>query len=117
MLEPQYVYRAKILHIVDGDTVDLFVDLGLRSWTVARVRLLGVNSPERTEAGWAEAKAWTAAWFKAHPEVVVATRMDHTDKYGRWLGTVGLPGDDGDTINQAIVAAGHAVLKDYSASH
>ena len=42
-----YEYRCKILRIVDGDTVDVDVDLGFGTWMhKERVRLLGIDTPE-----------------------------------------------------------------------
>ena len=39
-------YKAEILRIVDGDTVDVRIDLGFNMWHKCRVRLMGINAPE-----------------------------------------------------------------------
>lgn len=44
--EPHYTYAAKVLRVVDGDTIDLMVDLGFRTFKKVRVRLHGVDTPE-----------------------------------------------------------------------
>ncbi|GAG20500.1 unnamed protein product, partial [marine sediment metagenome] len=41
-----YTYRAKLDRVVDGDTVDLFVDLGFNICIKDRFRLLGIDTPE-----------------------------------------------------------------------
>lgn len=56
--EPGYVYRAEVRRVVDGDTVDLDVDLGFGVWRMAeRVRLMGVDAPERWTPAGAEISA------------------------------------------------------------
>jgi len=74
-----YEYRAKVVEIIDGDTYDLKIDLGLRVQTKIRVRLHGVDTPETygVKAGSAEwkrgqaAKAFVRAWFEAGHAVAV----------------------------------------------
>ena len=45
-MEPAYRYRAKLVRVVDGDTIDLDIDLGFYIRITERVRLEGVNTPE-----------------------------------------------------------------------
>lgn len=42
----QNVYRCKVLRVIDGDTVELEIDLGLKVKCVSPVRLFGIDSPE-----------------------------------------------------------------------
>jgi len=42
----QFCYSAKVKRVVDGDTVDLLVDLGFDIHHKIRVRLYGINTPE-----------------------------------------------------------------------
>ena len=42
----KYIYRARIDRVVDGDTVDAFIDLGFDTHKVIRIRLVGINAPE-----------------------------------------------------------------------
>jgi len=74
-----YEYRARLVRVVDGDTYDLTIDLGLRVQTKARVRLRGVDTPEtygvrRGSDEWTRgraAKDFVLEWFAAHgPELV-----------------------------------------------
>lgn len=107
-----YRYRAKIVRVVDGDTVDLEVDLGFRIRHQVRVRLLGINAPESAgpDASTAgkDAKAFlTSRLGIAGLDVNLETHLDATDKYGRLLGKIWLRGVD-QTINEEMVALGYA---------
>ena len=41
-----YIYNAKCLRVVDGDTLDATIDLGFDTWKKIRIRLVGINTPE-----------------------------------------------------------------------
>jgi micrococcal nuclease len=48
----QYIYQATLERVVDGDTVDIVIDLGFSTFRKERIRLYGVDAPEiNTEAG------------------------------------------------------------------
>ena len=84
-----YIYKAELVRVVDGDTVDLIIDLGFDTSRKERFRLYGIDAPEmRTEAG-KEAKAWL--WEALQPleaiyvqTIQLATKAKR-DKYGRFL--------------------------------
>ena len=84
-----YQYASKLLKVVDGDTVDLVVDLGFMVGITNRFRLDGIDAPEMRTPTLVEGKA-----SKAHLEALLADaqmgiiRVDSTgkDKYGRWVG-------------------------------
>lgn len=108
-----YDYRATVLRWVDGDTVDLLVDLGFTVQVRQRFRLLGIDTPEvnrkaSREAGNA-ATAYAAGLAPVGCDVVVQSHK--TGKFGRWLAVV-LPVDgDGEplqSVNDALLEAGHA---------
>lgn len=84
-----YEYRAKVLRLVDGDTVDAAIDLGFGLAFTARFRLAGLNTPERGQAGGAAATEALrkALYDAAGPGGYVACRTDRDrqDKYGRYL--------------------------------
>lgn len=107
-----YEYRAKVERVVDGDTVDVVVDLGFDVHVRQRLRLLGINAPEKTgptrEAGYA-ARDYLAELLGAGP-VTVSTSTDAREKYGRYLAWI-IAG--GVRVNQAMVEAGHAVRANY----
>lgn len=100
-------YQVKLVRVIDGDTVEMDVDLGFRITSRQRFRLLGVDTPERNEPGWAEATAFTRAWFEERPLGLTA-ETEKSDSFDRWLATVRgpLPGDP--SLNFALGAAGHA---------
>jgi micrococcal nuclease len=109
MLEPSlYVYRAKVIKVVDGDTLDLSVDLGMEITKSTRVRLIGINCPETNTPEGKQAKAYVEAWCLSNPEVLIHTTKDRKEKYGRYLATVVSPGIQGQTLNQLLLDVGLA---------
>jgi len=85
-----YEYAAKVTKIVDGDTVDIELDLGFHITITQRCRLRGINCPEtrgsQKEAG-LSAKQYTQAWITATDNAVVirSHKPYSDDKYGRFL--------------------------------
>lgn len=57
-------YRARFVRVVDGDTFELDVDLGFHVWTRVLVRLQNVNTPERGEPNYSQARDFTGHWFR-----------------------------------------------------
>ena len=127
-----YTYQAKLIEIIDGDTVDLLIDLGFGVHVRERCRLYGIDAPEMpTEAGKA-AKAYLESLLGAATgELYVATRKmarkpkERTDKYGRYLAVLydGISSMEEDeenaaeqkipnmlwsSINRRMVQMGHA---------
>jgi micrococcal nuclease len=78
-----YCYRGTILRWVDGDTLDIEVDLGFKVKTLQRFRLIGVNTPERGEPGFKEAKALAERLAPIGSSLLFESMK--SDKYGRWL--------------------------------
>jgi micrococcal nuclease len=118
-----YIYRAELIRVVDGHTVDLIIDLGFDTSRHERFRLYGIDAPEmRTEAGKA-ARAWLWDALQPLEAIYVQTLQLATkakrDKYGRFLAV--LYSDLGDlraklppktlaleSINAQMIEAGHA---------
>lgn len=100
-----YEYRAKLLRVVDADTLDIRVDLGLHIHHDLRVRLIDVDAPERFTP---EGKAATAFALEyiGDDALIVNTVRDKTEKYGRYLAYV-RPENRVVTLNGALVAHGH----------
>jgi len=110
-----YEYRATVLRVIDGDTVDLDIDMGLHTHIHERIRLDGINTPESNSKVAEERTAAAAAteFLKSlltDPKVTVKTKKDAQEKYGRYLGVV--LNSAGVNVNEALVTAGHA--KPYS---
>ncbi len=109
MLEASlYVYRAKVIRVVDGDTLDLEVDLGMETFRKTRVRLIGINTPEMNTQEGKNAKAYVETWCLSNPEVLIHTTKDRKEKYGRYLATVVSPGLVGQSLNQLLLDVGLA---------
>ena len=123
-----FTYAAKLIEVIDGDTVDLLIDLGFGVHVKERCRLYGIDAPEMpTEAG-KIAKAYLESLIGAATgELFVATRKmarkpkEKTDKYGRYLAVLydnyhDVEADVDETkikmmqssINLRMVEAGHA---------
>jgi endonuclease YncB( thermonuclease family) len=98
-----------VVRIIDGDTVEMNLDLGWRVWMMkVAVRLSGINCPEmNTEAGRA-ARARVVQLCPPGAEVQVISKS--LDKYGRVLGTVILPGLAMDDLAMKLFDEGHAEL-------
>lgn len=81
-----YEYKAAVERWVDGDTVELTVDLGFHMTMRDHFRLLGIDTPERGRPGAAEAKARSNELAPVDTLVTIVTTK--ADKYGRWLADV-----------------------------
>lgn len=78
-----YTYKAIVTNVVDGDTVDVKIDLGFRMYTVQRIRLLGIDTPERGQPGYQEAKDRVIE-LVLDKEVMLLTSK--ASKFGYYLG-------------------------------
>ena len=101
----------KINRVVDGDTVDLDIDLGFNITISHRVRLKDINTPEVRTKDLEEktkglaAKVWLEEQLSREGEWIIETYKE--DKYGRILGTLYLVGDS-TTINDWMMNEGIA---------
>jgi micrococcal nuclease len=107
-------YVKKVSKVVDGDTIDVDIDLGFDISFSSRVRLAGIDTPESRTADkmekalGIEAKAFLKHEIEAAKSVVIKTeKMDSSEKYGRILGWVYLDGSD-ISLNQKMIDVGHA---------
>ena len=107
-------YVKKVTKVVDGDTIDVEIDLGFDISFSSRVRLAGIDTPEsRTtdkmeKALGLEAKAYLKHEIDAAKTVVIKTeKMDSSEKYGRILGWVFLDGA-AVSLNEKMIQDGHA---------
>lgn len=101
-IKDNFIRRTKILNIVDGDTLDGFVDLGYRVWTEQRFRLLGVDTPEKGELNNKEATAYVKERLLGKE---VQLESHKSDSFGRWLAVVYI---DNTTINLELLEMGLA---------
>lgn len=117
MTDTLWTYRARCARIVDGDTLELEVDLGFGARYEAHVRLLGIDAPELWTADGAAARAalsqLVAAGTGAWPLRLRTHRLasgGEAKTFGRWVGTVWTVGADGGLtdVGEALVAMGAA---------
>ncbi len=96
-----FTYSATVYRVVDGDTVDLTVDLGFSVHTKQRFRLQRINAPEKNAPGAAEA---TAALQGLLPVgAAVSEVVSRKDKYGRYLAEITAGGVN---VSDALLALG-----------
>lgn len=93
---------ATIVNVVDGDTCDIEVDLGFSVKVKHRFRLAGINTPERGQPGWQEAKDYLARFAR----MACAIDVTKLDKYGRYLAEIRV---DTIHVNQTMLDLGLAV--------
>lgn len=96
-----YEYVGLVTNVVDGDTVDVVVDLGFKVNTAQRLRLAGVDTPERNQAGFSEAKAFTQEMIGGK---LVTIKTQKVSKFGYYLADITI---DGKNVSQELIAAGH----------
>ena len=108
-----YQYSCKVVKVVDGDTIDVDIDLGFGVWLRnQRIRMYGIDTPESRTRDLEEKKYGLAAkeflvkWTSAG-NLVLKTFKDGKGKYGRILGQIWY----GNThnINQLLIDNHHAV--------
>ncbi|WP_090881172.1 thermonuclease family protein [Bauldia litoralis] len=112
--EPAYLYRAEVVRIVDGDTIDVDIDLGFYIWIRnQRIRLFDIDAPEvngATKAAGVAASEYLEKLLDGKTVIIRTVKgkdgADRDDSFGRWLGTIYLDGLD---VNQEMIRAGHAV--------
>jgi micrococcal nuclease len=103
-----YIYNAKVVRIVDGDTIILDIDLGFNTWINNHwIRLEGIDTPEiRTknplekEAGFL-AKDFVEKHIEVGDIITVKTIIDKKEKFGRTLGTIF--SKEGVNINEELL--------------
>lgn len=104
-----FIYpSARLIRVVDGDTVKLRVDCGFGVFVEQTFRLAEVNCPELSTAEGKGARLFAESWFTKHAgECQVESHG--RDKYGRWLGTIASVNDIHETLNGALLANSYAV--------
>jgi len=110
-----FEYKVKVTRVVDGDTVDVDIDLGFKIWLRGeRVRLMGIDTPEsRTSNKWEKIlgkkskERLKELVTQNKGKVTLQTTKEGKGKFGRILGY--LNSESGDrSFNQILVDEGHA---------
>jgi micrococcal nuclease len=112
-----YEYRAKVIKIVDGDTVDVDIDLGFGVWLKdERVRIMGIDTPESRTSDKTEKVFGLAAKARLKEllgkQTILKTQVDKSGedmkgKFGRILGD--FIGTDGRLVTEVMIEEGHCV--------
>lgn len=121
-------YVREIKSVVDGDTIDVVIDLGFNILFERRIRMAGIDTPEsRTKDRFEkslgiESKEYLKKHLKDAKSIVIKTeKMNSSEKYGRILGWVYINGDT-VSLNDMMINDGYAwgymgetKVKDFSA--
>ena len=110
-----YEYRVKkITNVVDGDTIDVDIDLGFSISYSQRVRLAGIDTPESRTTNKAEkvlgleSKEYIKSKVKEAKDIIIKTQKpDSSEKYGRILGWLYIDGSS-KSINEQMIEDGYA---------
>ena len=110
-----YEYRVKkLINVVDGDTIDVEIDLGFDISINKRVRLAGIDTPEsRTtdkmeKSLGLESKSKLKQILSSATTVIIKTeKPDSSEKYGRVLGWLYID-DTNISVNDTLIASGYA---------
>jgi micrococcal nuclease len=107
-------YVRKVENVVDGDTIDVLIDLGFDILFASRVRLAGIDTPESRTKDLAEkalgleSKEYLKKALKDAKSVVIKTeKMNSTEKFGRILGWIYVNGDT-VSLNDMMINDGYA---------
>ena len=107
-------YVKKVENVVDGDTIDVVIDLGFDIMFASRVRLAGIDTPEsRTKdkaekALGLESKEYLKKHLKDAKSVVIKTeKINSSEKFGRILGWLYVDGDT-ESVNDKMINDGYA---------
>ena len=113
-----YLRRAKVLRVVDGDTVDIDIDLGFGVWMrKQRVRLYGVDTPESRTRDLEEkkfgmmAKKYVKGYLPIGTDQILRTHKDGKGKFGRILGEFVVEMAEGMTTLNALLIKNHHAVK------
>lgn len=110
-----YEYHVKnLIKVVDGDTIDVDIDLGFDISFSSRVRLAGIDTPESRTTNKAEkvlgleSKEYLKHKLKDAKSIVIKTeKINSSEKYGRILGWIFIDGQD-VSVNQQMIDEGYA---------
>ena len=117
-----YEYKCNIIKVIDGDTVDVDIDLGFGMWMLdERVRIMGIDTPESRTRDLVEKKFGLAAKKRLKEllgkSAVLATQVnkngeDMKGKFGRILGDFNVYDATTDSwrkSGEVLITEGHAV--------
>ena len=106
-----FEYSAKLIKVVDGDTIDAMVDLGFNTFKKVRIRMHGINAPESRTRDLEEKKLGLAAKSRLiemleENENKFILISHGVGKFGRCLGEIFLEKDQ-NSVNKQLIWEGH----------
>ena len=121
-----YEYNAVVERVVDGDTIDVIIDLGFKTWKKVRVRMEGINTPESRTRDLEEKKRGLAAKDRLveilkYNNNECTLKVSGVGKFGRAIASVYVdtlsPASDKSSmteinVNKQLIEEGHAVAYD-----
>jgi micrococcal nuclease len=121
-----YEYKAIVERVVDGDTIDVIIDLGFKTWKKVRVRMEGINTPESRTRDLEEKKRGLAAKDRLveileYNNNECTLKVSGVGKFGRAIASVYVdtlsPASDQSSmtivnVNKQLIEEGHAVAYD-----
>jgi micrococcal nuclease len=109
-----WYYRADLYRVIDGDTIEVGIDLGFRCSYRTSLRILGIDAPERRKATmveWHAAREYVQDWMRSASALDIEWPLriysQKPDSFGRWLGDV--YNSIGESLSESIIDAGLAV--------
>ena len=106
-----FEYAAQLIKVIDGDTLRLNIDLGMRVHVIETVRLLRIDAPELGTVEGQIARAFVVKELTAVPTLRIITTKP--EKYGRWLAEVfytdPAQGQQEKNLNDLMLSTNHAV--------
>jgi len=111
-----FIYNAIVNRVVDGDTIDVDIDLGFDTWMMKqRIRLSGVDAPESRTRDLNEkkfgflAKSIVEGFCPVGAKVLIETELDSKGKFGRILGVIWVHTDIDVNVNEYLITERYAV--------
>ena len=114
-----YTYKIKLDRVVDGDTIDAYIDLGFDISVKKRIRFMGINTPESRTRDLEEKARGLAAKDRLKNLLegtkTIQLKSHGIGKYGRCLGELHIDIVDGqdkitlESVNELLIKEGHAV--------
>jgi micrococcal nuclease len=107
-------FVEEVKNVVDGDTIDVVIDLGFDIMFASRVRLAGIDTPEsrtkdlKEKALGLESKEYLKKHLKDAKSVVIKTeKINSSEKFGRILGWLYVNGET-ESVNDKMINDGYA---------
>lgn len=99
----EWSYRAEVVRVVEGDTLELRLDLGFKTYRIIQVRLIGLDTPDGKLAN-----TFAFSWVRQQRgEILIRSEKDGSGKYGQWLAEV-WSRDQSKCLNADLITEGLA---------